>query len=131
MASLTMRELEELKMAGAEVEVEPQRMVVEGLIEQLRALVPDNSEVLSEIRKLTEAITSLSGQSTIVECTPQIDCTPQVNPVNNVVVDTTPILQAVDRLMHRPDYKFVVHRNARGFVESMDAMVIKSPHTAG
>ena len=126
MASLTMRELEELKKAGAEVEVEPQRMVVEGLIDQLRALVPDNSEVLSEIRKLTEAIVNLSGQSTVVECTPQIDCTPHVESVNNVTVDMTPLMQAMDRLMHRPDYKFVVHRNARGFVESMDATVVSN-----
>lgn len=126
MASLTMRELEELKKAGAEVEVEPQHMVVEGLIDQLRALVPDNSEVLSEIRKLTEAIINLAAHSTIVECTPQIDCTPVVNPVNNVTVDMTPLMQAMDRMMHRPDYKFTVTRNNRGFIESMDATVVSN-----
>jgi hypothetical protein len=121
MLNITRKELEEMKMAGAEIEIEPQRMVVEGLIDQLRALVPDNSEVLSEIRKLTEAITNLAAHSTVVECTPQIDCTPVVNPVNNVTVDMTPLTQAMDRMMHRPNYRFTVHRNNRGFIESMDA----------
>lgn len=126
MANLTMRELQELKKAGAEVEFEPQRMVVEGLIDQLRALVPDNSEVLSEIRKLTEAIVNLSGNSTVVECTPQIDCTPHVESVNNVSVDMTPLTQAMERLMQRPNYKFTVTRNGRGLIESMDATVVSN-----
>ena len=121
MPSLSREELEDLKESGAEIEIEPQRLVVEGLIEQLKALVPDNSEVLSEIRKLTEAISNLAAHSTVVECTPTIDCTPRVESVNNVTVDTTPLIQAMDRMMQRPNYRFTVHRNNRGFIESMDA----------
>jgi len=71
---ISREELEEMRKSGAEIEIEPQRLVVEGLIEQLKALVPDNSEVLSEIKKLTEAISKLAAHSTVVECTPTIDC---------------------------------------------------------
>lgn len=124
MLKMTRQELHEMEDDGAEFEIEPQRMVVEGLIEQLRALVPDNSEVLSEIRRLTEAISNLAAHSTVVECTPQIDCTPIINPVNNVSVDMAPLTQAVERLMQRPNYRFTVTRNNRGFIESMDAEAI-------
>lgn len=125
MPSISQKELREMQLAGAKVSVGPkpvQRVSVEGLADQLRSLTPDNSEVLEAIRTLVETLSN----STVVECAPQIECTPRVESVNNnrVLVDTTPILEAVERLTQKSNYHFTINRDGRGRIESMDARVL-------
>ena len=116
MPRLSKKELEKLKEGGAELEYEPRRIQIEGLLEAMGNLKQDNSEVLTTLRDLISKI----DQSPSVEVAPSFDA---VNH-NKVVVDTTPILDAVERLTARPNYRFTVNRNPRGQIESMDAEVI-------
>ena len=125
MRSVSQQELKAMQRAGADIEYGPkpvQRIAIEGLTDQLRDLAPDNTEVLTAIHQLIETLTN----SASVDCTPQIECTPRVESVNNnrVVVDTTPILEAVERLTHKSDYHFTINRDGRGRIESMDAKIL-------
>lgn len=123
MHKMTKQEMHEMEDDGAEFEIEPQHLIVEGLIEQLKALTPDHSQMIAELRRLTDAISNMPSHDTLVECNPQIDCAAPVTN-NKIMVDTTPISQALERMMHRPDYRFTVVRNNRGLIESMTAEVI-------
>lgn len=123
MHKMTKQEMHEMECDGAEFEIEPQHLIVEGLIEQLKALTPDHSQMIAELRRLTDAISNTPSHDTLVECNPQIDCAAPVTN-NKITVDTTPISQALERMMHRPDYRFTVVRNNRGLIESMTAEVI-------
>lgn len=116
--SITREELAAIQAGGGEVEVEPQRITVEGLVESLAHLVPrpaDHSEIVGVLNQLVERV------NTTVSCDPVVE---SVNH-NQVVVDTTPILRAVEKLCQRPNYQFTVNRNARGQIESMDARIVE------
>ena len=116
---ITQAELEALITSGAEIEVEPQVLVIQGLIEQLEKLRPtpeDNSSVVEALTLLAEKL----------DKTLSVTCEPIVESVNNnqIVIDTTPILEAIERLTHRCEYRFTIERNNRGQIESMEARVM-------
>ena len=51
--TITKEELDELMRSGAEIEIEPQVLVIQGLMEQLEKLTPtraDNSDIVAAIR---------------------------------------------------------------------------------
>lgn len=124
MASITRKELEALKAEGAELEIEPQRMVMEGLVDALAPLIPapvDNSEILNALYKLIDKLDT----STTVKCEPVVESEHHSHNKNEINVDTAPILAAVEKLTQRPNYTFTINRDARGRIESMDARIIE------
>lgn len=124
MGNITRKELEALKASGADVEIEPQRLVLDGLAETLATAIPapvDNSEVLSALYKLIDKLDT----STTVKCEPVVESTHHSHNDNKINVDTAPILEAVEKLIHRPNYQFTVNRDSRGRIESMDARIVE------
>ena len=123
MGNITLEELAERRASGASVEMSPQKIVIEGLLDQLRGLAPDNTEVLEAIRILVEKIDSTAVVAAINKI-PETEVMNNNYNDNSVVVDTTPILEAVERLTHKHDYHFTVNRDKRGRIESMDAVIV-------
>ncbi len=121
--TITQAELNAMRQSGADFEIEPQVLVVDGLVEQLSQMIPkpvDNSEVLGAIHQL---ITKLDTEVSI-SCEPVVESTHHSHNDNTITVDTSPILEAVERLTTRSDYHFTVNRDDRGRIESMDARII-------
>ncbi|MDC0600109.1 hypothetical protein OAO65_02245 [Flavobacteriales bacterium] len=121
--TITQAELDEMRRCGAEIEIDPDVVVVEGLVEQLSQMVPapvDNSEVLGAIRALVDKL----DNAVTVQCEPIVESTHHSHNENKIVVDTTPILEAVERLSVRSNYQFSINRDDRGRIESMDARII-------
>lgn len=121
--TISQAELEEMRRAGAEIEIEPKVLVVKGLIEQLSQMIPepvDNSEVLGAIHQLIKKL----DNEVSVSCEPVVESTHHSHNDNTIVVDTAPILEAVERLTVKSDYHFTITRDQRGRIESMDAKVI-------
>jgi len=121
--TITKEELDELMRSGAEIEIEPQVLVIQGLMEQLEKLTPtraDNSDIVAAIRELVEKLNT----EVSVKCEPIVESTHHSHNENKIVVDTAPILEAVERLTARCEYRFTIERNNRGQIESMDARII-------
>lgn len=121
--TISQAELLELQKAGAKLEIEPQVLVIAGLVEQLSQMIPepvDNSEVLGAIHKLVEKL----DNAVTIQCEPIVESTHHSHNDNQIVVDTSPILEAVERLTACNDYHFSINRDDRGRIESMDARVI-------
>jgi tRNA(Ile2) C34 agmatinyltransferase TiaS len=121
--TITKEELEDLMRSGAEVEIEPQVLVIQGLMEQLEKLTPaktDNSDIVAAIRELVEKLNT----EVSVKCEPVVESTHHSHNENKIVVDTKPILEAVERLTKKNDYHFTITRNNRGQIESMDARIV-------
>lgn len=55
---------------------------------------------------------------------PIVESTHHSHNDNVIKVDTTPILEAVERLTTHSNYTFTINRDERGRIESMDARVI-------
>ena len=123
MGNITLEELAERRASGASVEMSPQKIVIEGLLDQLRGLAPDNTEVLEAIRILVEKIDSTAVVAAINKI-PETEVMNNNYNDNSVVVDTTPILEAVEKLTHKQNYHFTVNRDKRGRIESMDAEIM-------
>lgn len=120
--SITQAELDALKADGAVLEIDPQVLVIEGLVEQLKQMVPasvDNSEVLGAIHQLIAKLDN--AVSVTVE--PVVESTHHSHNKNEITVDTSPILEAVERLTARCNYHFTINRDDRGRIESMDASI--------
>ena len=121
--TITQAELDEMRQSGAELEIEPQVLVIAGLVEQLSQMVPkpvDNSEVLGAIHSLVEKL----DNAVAVTVEPIVESTHHSHNDNVIKVDTSPILEAVERLTTRNNYHFTINRNQRGQIESMDASII-------
>ena len=123
MGNITLEELAERRASGASVEMSPQKIVIEGLLDQLKGLAPDNTEVLEAIRILVEKIDSTAVVAAINKI-PETEVMNNNYNDNSVVVDTTPILEAVEKLTHKQNYHFTVNRDKRGRIESMDAEIM-------
>lgn len=120
---LTKAELNALMDEGVEIEIEPQVLVIQGLMDQLQKLVPeprDNSDIVNVLTSLVEKLNT----EVSVKCEPIVESTHHSHNENKIVVDTKPILEAVERLTQRNEYHFTVTRNNRGQIESMDARII-------
>lgn len=123
--TITQAELDEMRRSGAEIEIAPDVVVIEGLVDQLSQMVPapvDNSEVLGAIHQLIEKLDTAVS----VSVEPVVESTHHSHNDNTITVDTTPILEAVERLTSRNDYHFSINRNQRGQIESMDARIINA-----
>ena len=119
MDNISQHELMMMQMDGAEIEMEPDTIIVEGLLDQLAKLVPkDNADIVAALKALV-----LTPHVT-VDCTPIVESIHHSNNINNVSVDTTPIQQVMERLVQRHEYTFTVNRDSRGRIESMDARII-------
>lgn len=121
--SITQAELNEMKREGAVLEIEPQVLVIDGLVEQLSQMIPapvDNSEVLGAIHQLIDKL----DNAVSVSVEPIVESTHHSHNKNEIKVDTSPILEAVERLTSRNDYHFSINRDDRGRIESMDARII-------
>ena len=121
--TLTKEELDKLRSTGAEIEIEPDVLVIQGLVEQLEKLVPtatDNSDIVSALKVLASKL----DKELSVKCEPVVESTHHSHNENKIVVDTTPILEAVERLTQRCEYRFTIERNNRGQIESMDARIL-------
>jgi hypothetical protein len=121
--TISQAELQELQASGATLEIEPQTLVIAGLVEQLSQMIPapvDNSEVLGAIQQL---ITKINTEVS-VKVQPLVESVHHSHNNNQIKVDTSPILEAVERLTSRNDYHFSITRDDRGRIESMDARIV-------
>ena len=122
--TITREELEQLKREGAEIEIEPTVLVIQGLVDQLADLKPvprDNSDI---VKVLQELVSKLNAEIA-VKCEPVVESVHHSHNENKIVIDTKPILEAMERLTKRCEYRFTVERNNRGQIESMDARIIQ------
>jgi hypothetical protein len=121
--TITKEELEELMRSGAEIEIEPQVLVIQGLVDQLAKLTPIPSDHSDIVNVLQDLVNKLNTEVS-VKCEPIVESTHHSHNENKIIVDTTPILEAVERLTARCEYRFTIERNNRGQIESMDARII-------
>ena len=85
--TITQAELDEMRRSGAEIEIEPDVVVVEGLVDQLSQMVPkpvDNSEVLGAIHQLIKKL----DNEVSVTCEPVVESTHHSHNDNTIMVDT-------------------------------------------
>lgn len=124
MANITKKELDELKASGAEIEIEPQVLVIDGLINQLSKLEPKHVDLSEVVSSLQDIVRNINRELT-VKCEPVVESIHHSHNNNEILIDTKSIIEAIDRLKTRNEYRFIINRDARGRIESMDARLME------
>ena len=124
MDNISREELKALMDDGAEVEFgpeEPQRVIVEGLMDVIDKVAPDNTEVLQAIHGLIQKL-NINVAPVFNVPVPSVESLNNNYNDNKIVVDTQ---QIADAMIKEPvNYRFTVTRDNRGAIESMDAIAI-------